>query len=195
MKVGICRLTLSAILSLLTPATFAATVQLQGLLDPNDTAVVSNPSLSGSTYSFSIQNTVETGVIANLGVSFGNTLRLSSFITSAPFLYTIQNNTIAPDFNLPLDFAMVGMDQAMGIAPGASETYTWMLTFADGTPVSGISAMDIAEHQVVRFRLVPTASGTDAAVGPQVVPEPAIGPVVGIVLVVLIRCRFHRTAA
>jgi hypothetical protein len=90
---------------------------------------------------------------------------------------------------------MVGMDQAMGIAPGASETYTWMLTFADGTPVSGISAMDIAEHQVVRFRLVPTASGTDAAVGPQVVPEPAIGPVVGIVLVVLIRCRFHRTAA
>jgi hypothetical protein len=117
MKIGIRLLTISAILSLLTPATFAATVQLQGLLDPNDTAVVSNPSLSGSTYSFSIQNTAETGVIANLGLSFGNTLRLSSFTTSAPFLYIIQNNTIAPDFNLPLDFAMVGMDQTMASRP------------------------------------------------------------------------------
>jgi hypothetical protein len=70
-----------------------------------------------------------------------------------------------------------------------------MLTLANGTPVSGISAMDIAQHQVVRFRLLPTASGTDAAVGPQVVPEPAIGAVVGMVLVVLIRYRPHRPAA
>jgi hypothetical protein len=170
----------SAVLSLFATTSLASTIQLNGIIDPNDTAVVSNPVLSGSVYTFTIQNTASVGVIANLGLGFDDTLRLSSFTTSAPFQYTIKNNVFVPDFNLTLDFAMVGVDQTMGIAPGASESYTWMLTMADGTPVSGISATDIAEHQVVRFRLLPSETGTDLALGPQLVPEPSTGGIVGI---------------
>ena len=173
-------LIMPATLILLCSAAFSATVDLQGLLNPNDTAVASNPSLSGNTYSFTIQNTALVGIIANVGVSFGNTLRLSSFTTSAPFQFNIQNNTVAPDFNFPLDFAMAGADQTKGLIPGESESFTWVLTQADGTPVSGISAMDIAEHQVVRFRLLPTATGTDLALAPGAsAPEPATGAVIG----------------
>jgi hypothetical protein len=187
---------ISAVLTLFATASFASTIQLSGLLDPNDTAVVSNPLLSGSTYTFTIQNTASVGVISNLGLSFDNTLLLSSFTTSAPFQYTINNNVFVPDINRTLDFAMVGVDQTMGIAPGESENYTWMLTLADGTPVSGISAMDIAQHQVVRFRLLPTATGTDLAVGPQVVPEPSTGGIVGVALVaLLLRWRRVRSRA
>ena len=178
---------ITAVLILSSTASFAATVQLSGIRDLNDTAVVSNVSLSGSTYSFAIENTAPVGVIANVGLSFGNTLRLSSFTTSAPFQYNIQNNTVAPDFNFPLDFALAGADQTKGLMPGESETFTWILTMADGTPVSGISAMDIAEHQVVRFRLLPTASGTDLALGPSAaVPEPATGAIAGMALLVMV---------
>jgi hypothetical protein len=174
-------LVISAVI-LFGAASFAATIQLSGIRSPNDTAVVSNPLLSGNTYSFTIQNTAPVGIIANLGLSFGNTMRLSSFTTSAPFQYNIQNNTIAPDFNLPLDFAMAGADQTKGLIPGESETFTWMLTMANGDPVSGISATDIALHQVVRFRLLPTATGTDLALGPNVVPEPATGAIMTLAL-------------
>jgi hypothetical protein len=167
---------------LLSTAGFASTIQLSGIRSPDHTAAVSSPALSGSTYSFTIQNTASDGVIANLGVSFGNTLRLSSFTTSAPFQYNIQNNTVAPDFNFPLDFAMAGADQTKGLAPGESETFTWVLTMADGSPLSGISAMDIADHQVVRFRLLPTPTGTDLALGPKIVPEPATGAMVTLTL-------------
>lgn len=39
--------------------------------------------------------------------------------------------------------------------------------------------MDIAEHQVVRFRLLPTATGTDLALAlGATVPEPAAGAIV-----------------
>jgi hypothetical protein len=177
---------ISAVLILSSPASFAATIQLSGIRDLNDTAVVSNASLSGSAYSFTIQNTAPVGIIANVGVSFGNTLRLSSFTTSAPFQYNIQNNTVAPDFNFPLDFAIAGADQTKGLVSGESENFTWILTKADGTPVSGISAMDIAQHQVVRFRLLPTATGTDLALGPSAgIPEPATGAIAGMALLVM----------
>jgi hypothetical protein len=127
----------------------------------------------GDVYTFTIENTAPAGVIANVGLSFGNSLRLVSFTTSAPFQYNIQNNTVAPDFNFPLDFAMAGADQTSGLVSGESETYSWVLSTATGMPISGISAMDIAAHQVVRFRLLPTASGTDLALGPAITPEPA----------------------
>lgn len=186
---------ISVVLILSSTATFATTIQLSGIRDLNDAAVVSNASLSGSTYSFTIQNMAPAGIIANVGVSFGNTLRLSSFTTSAPFQYNIQNNTIAPDFNFPLDFAMAGADQTKGLIPGESETFTWILTKADGTPVSGVSAVDIAEHQVVRFRLLPTATGTDLALGPSAaVPEPTTGAIAGMALLVLVMAgRRHHT--
>jgi hypothetical protein len=177
---------ISAALTLFSAASFASTIQLSGVLNPNDTAVVSNPLLSGSVYTFTIQNTASVGVITNLGLGFGDTLRLSSFTTSSAFQYTIKNNVFVPDFDRTLDFAMVGADQTMGIAPGQSESYTWMLTLADGTPVSGISAMDIAQHQVVRFRLLPTATGTDLALGAQVVPEPSTGGIVGVSLLAML---------
>src|SRR5437763_4671909 len=186
--------TISAVLILWSTASFAASVQLSGIRDANDSAVVSNASLSGSAYSFTIQNTAAVGIIANVGVSFGNTLRLSSFTTSAPFQYNIQNNTVAPDFNFPLDFAMAGADQTKGLIPGESENFTLILTKPDGTPVSGISAMDIAQHQVVRFRLLPTATGTDLALGPSAaVPEPATGAIAGMALLIVIAAWRHRS--
>jgi hypothetical protein len=151
----------------------AATIDLSGIRSAQDTAAVSNISLSGNVYTFTIENTAPDGVIANLGLSFGNSLSLVSFTTSAPFQYNIQNNTIAPDFNFPLDFAMAGADQTKGLGPGDSETYSWTLSTPTGSSISGISAMDIAEHQVVRFRLLSTPSGTDLAVGPAITPEPA----------------------
>lgn len=178
-KIPLC---ISAAAILLSTTSFAATIQLSGITSPNDTAVVSSPTLSGSTYSFTIQNTAPVGIIANVGVSFGNTLRLSNFTTSAPFQYNIQNNTVAPDFNFPLDFALAGADQTKGLVPGESQTFTWMLTMANGSPLSGISAMDIAAHQVVRFRLLPTSTGTDLALGPNIVPEPATGGIVTLAL-------------
>lgn len=175
-----------AVLILSSTASFAATTQLSGIRDMNDTAIVSNVSLSGDAYSFTIENTAPVGIIANLGLSFGNTLRLTSFTTSAPFQYNIQNDTVAPDFNFLLDFAMAGADQTKGLVPGESESFTWILTMADGSPLSGISAMDIADHQVVRFRLLPTATGTDLALGPSAaVPEPATGAIAGITLLVM----------
>jgi hypothetical protein len=151
---------------------YGATINLSGIRSAQDTAAVSNIALSGNVYTFTIENTAPEGVIANLGLSFGNSLRLVSFTTSAPFQYNIQNNTIAPDFNFPLDFAMAGVDQTKGLVPGESETYSWTLSTPTGGSISGISAMDIAEHQVVRFRLLSTTSGTDLAVGPAI-PEPA----------------------
>jgi hypothetical protein len=117
--------TIPALLILSSTASFAATIQLSGIRDLNDTAIVSNESLFGSVFSFTIQNTAPVGIIANVGLSFGNTLRLSSFTTSAPFQYNIQNNTVAPDFNFPLDFAMAGGDQTKGLIPGESENFTW----------------------------------------------------------------------
>ena len=40
--------------------------------------------------------------------------------------------------------------------------------------------MDIAQHQVVRFRLLPTGTGTDLALGPgAAIPEPATGSITG----------------
>ncbi|MBV8729718.1 MAG: hypothetical protein JO336_07905 [Acidobacteriia bacterium] len=184
---------ITAVLILSSTASFAATVQLSGIRDLNDTAVVSNVSLSGSAYSFAIENTAPVGIIANVGLSFGNTLRLSSFTTSAPFQYNIQNNTVAPDFNFTLDFALAGADQTNGLMPGESETFTWILTMADGAPVSGISAMDIAEHQVVRFRLLPTATGTDLALGPSAaVPEPATRAITGVALLVMVMTAWRQ---
>jgi hypothetical protein len=184
---------ITAVLILSSTASFAATIQLSGIRDLNDTAVVSDVSLSGDAYSFTIENTAPVGIIANVGLSFGNTLRLSSFTTSAPFQYNIQNNTVAPDFNFPLDFALAGADQTKGLTPGESETFTWILTMADGTPVSDISAMDIAEHQVVRFRLLPTATGTDLALGPAAaVPEPATGAITGIALLIMVMAAWRQ---
>src|SRR6185312_13500251 len=107
--------TIFLVLILSSTATFAATIQLSGIRDLNDAAIVSTASLSGSTYSFTLQNSAPAGIIANVGVSFGNTLRLSSITSSAPLQYNIQNNTIAPDFNFPLDFAMAGADQTKGL--------------------------------------------------------------------------------
>jgi hypothetical protein len=156
-----------------------ATIDLTGILSAQDTAAVSNISLSGNVYTFTIENTAPVGIIANLGLSFGNSLRLVSFTTSAPFQYNIQNNTIAPDFNFPLDFAMAGADQTKGLVPEESETYSWTLSTPTGASISGISAMDIAEHQVVRFRLLSTPSGTDLAVGPAI-PEPATVLLMGV---------------
>lgn len=156
-------------------------------------AVIFNPSLSGSTYSFTIQNTAPVGIIANFGVSFGNTLRLSSFTTSAPFQFNIMNRTVAPDFNFPLDFAMAGADQTKGLVPGESETFTWMLTTASGDPVSGVSATDITQHQVIRFRLLPTATGTDLAVGPAIVPEPATCAIVMLAVLGIAAVRKRRS--
>src|SRR2546423_2822246 len=138
--------TISAVLILSSTASFAATIQLSGIRDVNDTAIVSNASLSGSAYSFTIQNTAAVGIIANVGVSFGNTLRLSSFTTSAPFQYNIQNNTVAPDFNFPLDFAMAGADQTKRVIPRESRNFTSILTKTPGNPVSGILALDISQH-------------------------------------------------
>jgi hypothetical protein len=152
-------------------STLAATIQLSGLRSPQDTALVSNISLSGNVYTFTIENTAGVGVIPNFGESFGNSLRLVSFNSSTPFQYNIQNNLVAADFNFPLDFAMVGTDQTQGLMPGQSATLSWTLSTASGMALSGISAADIAQHQVIRFRLLPTASGTDLAVGPAI-PEP-----------------------
>jgi hypothetical protein len=157
-----------------------ATIDLSGIRSAQDTVAVSNISLLGNVYTFTIENTAPAGVIANLGLSFGNSLRLVSFTSSAPFQYNIQNNTVAPDFNFPLDFAMAGADQTKGLVPGESETYSWILSTATGTSISGISAMDIAGHQVVRFRLLSTPSGTDLAVGPAITPEPATVLLMGV---------------
>lgn len=146
------------------------TVTLNGIRDIQDSAIVSNFSLVGSTYTFTIQNTAPDGVIPNLGLSFGNQFRLTSYTTTSSFAYNIQENLIAADFNFPLDFAMVGQDQTVGIAPGQSATYTWLLTFANGDPLSGVSAEEIADHQVIRFRDLPTTTGTDLAIA---TPEPS----------------------
>ena len=146
---------ISAVLILSSTASFAATIQLSGIRDLNDTAIVSNASLSGSAYSFTIQNTAPVGIIANVGVSFGNTLRLSSFTTSAPFQYNIQNNTVAPDFNFPLDFAVAGADQTKGLMPCESEN---LLDSHKSRWNASIrySAMDIAQH---RCQIPPAAGG------------------------------------
>jgi hypothetical protein len=184
------RNSLAALAFVLFPALApAASVTLTGFRSPDDSALVSGMSLTGNTYSFTIQNTAPAGVIANLGLNFGNTLRLLSFTTSAPFQYNIQNSIVAGDFNYPLDFAMIG-DQTKGLAPGESETYTWTLGAAGGGPFPAISAADIAAHQVIRFRLLPTASGTDLAAGPNAaIPEPATVSVVSLAFLGMVLVR------
>ena len=48
---------ITAVLILSCTASFAATIQLSGISDLNDTGVVFDVSLSGSAYSFTIENT------------------------------------------------------------------------------------------------------------------------------------------
>ena len=51
---------------------YGATIDLSGIRSAQDTAAVSNIALSGNVYTFTIENTAPEGVIANLGLSFGN---------------------------------------------------------------------------------------------------------------------------
>lgn len=148
----------------------ASTINLVGLTASGVTATVTNYSLVGNVFSFDLTNTSATGFITNIAISIGNLVDATGFLTTSPFSCTlIHNGALVPP--LPAnDFFLLATSQLVGISPGQTFNYSFTgLTMDNGSPLSGITADLLAGGVNVRFRRLPTPSGTDIAAA---VPEP-----------------------
>jgi hypothetical protein len=152
----------------------ASTITLVGVTGSGFTATVSNYSLIGDVFSFVLTNTSASGYITNIGLAAGDIVAATGYATTAPFTYMLFNDGTAPPeapFLKAGDFGLFPSSQATGITPGQGFVYSFTgLTLDDGSPLSGVSADELAGGLVVRVRGLSTPNGTDIAAA---VPEPA----------------------
>jgi hypothetical protein len=167
----------------------ADTITLAGINGTGVTATITNYSLTGNQFTFTINNTSvgspATGTITNIGFALpGNRLNNFTIVSS-----TNSNYKVAYDLNatsgaqtLVSSFDLVLFDKANGnttfgggsvnngIAGGTSATFTISGDF------SGLTAQQIAQAIFARFQAVNGGGSDVAAGGPPTntaVPEPA----------------------
>lgn len=164
----------------------ADTITLTGINGTGVTATVSNYSLSGNTFTFTITNTSvapgSTGTITNIGFALpgdrSNNFALVS-TTNGNYALVYDLNATAGSQNLVSSFDLVlsnktkgnptfgGGDVKGGIAPGTSATFIITGDF------SGLTAEQVARAIFARFQAV-NGGDSDVAAGgqPGAVPEP-----------------------
>ena len=164
----------------------ADTITLQGINGTGVTATVSNYSLSGNTFTFTITNTSvapgSTGTITNIGFALpGNRPNNYTLVSSSNANYALvyDLNATSGSQNLVSSFDLVlcnrvngnctfgGGSVNSGIAGGTSATFSISGDF------SGLTAEQIARSIFARFQAV-NGGGSDVATGtnPGQVPEP-----------------------
>jgi hypothetical protein len=168
----------------------ANSITFDGVLGSGVTATVSNDSLVGNLFSFTLRNTSQVGgIITNIALDKGDSLSLTGFTTNAGISYSsFDDPASAPE--LPpthvIDFALFPPNQSIGIAAGQSFLFTWTLA-PEPVPFVGMTADSIGDAMSLRFRLVPTSeSGADIAVP---TPEPASLMLVGTGVLGIVRRR------
>jgi hypothetical protein len=168
----------------LNSAARADTITLTGINGTGVTASVSNYSLSGNTFTFTINNTSvaphTTGTITNIGFALpGNRANNFTLVSSSNPNYTIAYdlNATAGSQNLVSSFDLVLIDKSNGnptfgggsvnngIAPGTSATFVISGDFA------GLTADQVARAIFARFQNV-NPGGSDVAANTSTVPEP-----------------------
>lgn len=164
----------------------ADTITLTGVNGTGVTAQVSNYSLVGNTFTFTITNTSvapgSTGTITNIGFALGgnrpNNYQLVSSTNNNYVLVFDQNATSgAQNFVSSFDLVLCNKNNSNtcdsfgggsvnnGIAGGASATFSISGDF------SGLTADQIANSIFARFQAV-NGEGSDVAGNPGQVPEP-----------------------
>lgn len=162
----------------------ADTITLTGINGTGVTATVSNFSLVGNQFTFTINNTSvapgSTGTITNIGFALpGNRPNTFQLISSSNSNYALVHDlnatsgaqNLVPSF----DFVLVnktngnptfgGGKVADGIAGGTSATFVIQGDF------TGLSAQQVAQAIFARFQAV-NGDGSDVAAAPGEVPEP-----------------------
>jgi len=162
----------------------ADTITLKGINGTGVTATITNFSLAGNQFTFTINNTSvapgTTGTITNIGFALpGNRPNNYTLVSSTNPNYFIAHdlNATAGAQKFVSSFDLVLMDKSNGnptfgggsvnngIAPGTSATFTISGDF------SGLTAQQIANSIFARFQNV-NNGGSDVAAGPGEVPEP-----------------------
>jgi hypothetical protein len=162
----------------------ADTITLTGINGTGVTATVSNYSLSGNTFTFTLTNTSvapgSTGTITNIGFALpGNHANNFTLVSSTNDNYKIfyDLNATSGSQNLVSSFDLVLVNKAngqptfgggsvnSGIAGGTSATFVISGDF------SGLTADQVARSIFARFQAV-NGGGSDVAGVPGTVPEP-----------------------
>ncbi|MDT7541956.1 MAG: motif [Acidobacteriota bacterium] len=169
----------------LNTAARANSVTLTGINGTGVTATVSNYSLTGNVFTFTITNTSTgstTGTITNIGFALPGTRPNNyTLVSSSNSNYSLafDLNATSGSQNLVSSFDLVLIDKTNGnptfgggsvnngIAPGTSATFSISGDF------SGLTADQIARDIFARFQNV-NPGGSDVAAGPGTpTPEPA----------------------
>ena len=146
---------------------------------PVVTATISNYTLTGNSFTFTINNTSSSGSITALGFNLpGSNLGTFTLTSSTDPDFAIQSDVKAQagaqTTTNTLDFALLtgknfgGGKVAEGIAPGTSATFTVTGNFA------GLSSQQLAQMIFARFQGIQPGDRSDViTVSPEPVPEPA----------------------
>jgi len=173
-------------LSLSPSQAYADSITLTGVNGTGVTASITNYTLTGNSFTFTITNTSianPTGTITNIGFALPgdrpNTYTLSS-PTNPNYYIAYDLNAQAGAQNYTSTFDIVLMDKNKGkdtfgggsvnngISPGLSATFTIVGDF------SGLTAEDIARSIFARFQNVSTGGGSDVATCVNCNPPPAV---------------------
>jgi hypothetical protein len=146
---------------------------------PLVTATISNYTLTGNSFTFTINNTSSSGSITALGFNLPGADRGSFTLTSSTdpdfsISSAVKAQAGAQTSTSTLDFALLtgknfgGGTVSEGIAPGTSATFTVTGNF------TGLTGQQVAELIFARFQGIQPGDRSEViTVTPQPVPEPA----------------------
>ncbi|HYO90096.1 MAG TPA: PEP-CTERM sorting domain-containing protein, partial [Pyrinomonadaceae bacterium] len=173
-------------LSLSPTHAYADAITLTGVNGTGVTASITNYTLVGSSFTFTITNTSTanpTGTITNVGFALpgdrANNYSLTSSTNSSYFIaYDLKAQAGAQNYVSTFDIVLMDKDKGNptfgggsvnnGIAPGLSATFTITGDF------DGMTAEEIARSIFARFQDVSTGGGSDVATCTNCPPPPAV---------------------